>query len=261
MVADPYLALDLPHSATSVEIKRSYHLLAKKYHPDRQRTAAEKDEATTRFARISEAYALLSDPERKAKYDHIYKYGGYDDDQEEKKMDDRDYMPTQQTAYPAQPNVSDSIPRKRPSTGVGYRYADPLAFLWTNGKVQSKTAVAGIQIPSRLQTTGGNGLRFAFSSGQQINSPTGTKKFMSQTTQFAQGKKITRTETTTIHPDGRREVVIESNDFFERRFVPPPQEYKEVAREKATTDPWYANAWTGLKDRINMCYNPCVSVS
>ena len=96
MVSDPYLALHLPHTATNEQIKRSYHELARRHHPDRFVTAsdAEKDAATQRFAKIAQAYELLSDARRKAQYDHIYKYGGYDDDeQEEKKTDGAEYIP------------------------------------------------------------------------------------------------------------------------------------------------------------------------
>ena len=79
-IRDPYLVLNLPHSATQDEIKKSYRNLARQYHPDRVTDPDEKEKATASFAEISTAYALLSDPRRKAQYDHIYKYGGFDDD-------------------------------------------------------------------------------------------------------------------------------------------------------------------------------------
>jgi len=45
------------------------------------------------------------------------------------------------------------------------------------------------------------GMRFAFSSAQRMYQQ-GTQKYVCKTTQFAQGKKSVRTETTVVHPDG-----------------------------------------------------------
>lgn len=278
-VPDPYQALNLPHTATDDQIKRSYRDLARKYHPDRlsQRSGAERAEATTLFAKISAAYDLLADPRRKAQYDHIYKFGGYDEEDEIEARRNVQYASSADTGpYPAPPTSyqqhqsSSSTTRKRKQTGIGYTCVDPLAFLWTNGRVQSKMAVAGIQIPSRLgMATNKGGFRFAFSSGRLSTSPTtGVRQFKTQTTQFCHGKKFTRTETTTIHPDGRREVVIEGNDYYERRFVPPASASADAYRKNhddvtqpKKNEPWYANAWNDMKNKLTMCYNPCMVTS
>jgi len=62
---DYYKILDLPRSATQEEIKKKYRELAKKLHPDRS-----KDEQTKeKMAEINKAYEILSDNERKEKYD------------------------------------------------------------------------------------------------------------------------------------------------------------------------------------------------
>ena len=82
-VADPYRILGLSHDATNADIKRAYRTLAAKLHPDKliraKASDAEIQEATSKFATISAAYTILSDDVRKRQYDHIYKYGGYDD--------------------------------------------------------------------------------------------------------------------------------------------------------------------------------------
>lgn len=63
---DYYDVLGVSKSATDKEIKTAYRKLAKKYHPD---TAGGDETSKTKFEEISEAYAILSDPEKKKLYD------------------------------------------------------------------------------------------------------------------------------------------------------------------------------------------------
>lgn len=63
---DYYETLNVPRTATQEEIKKAYRDLAFKYHPDRNAGEAAAEE---RFKRISEAYAVLGDPAKKARYD------------------------------------------------------------------------------------------------------------------------------------------------------------------------------------------------
>lgn len=71
---DYYAILGVPRNATEKEIKQAYRRLARKYHPDvnpGDKSAEEK------FKEISEAYEVLSDPEKRAKYDQygeMWKY-------------------------------------------------------------------------------------------------------------------------------------------------------------------------------------------
>ena len=50
------------------EIKKAYRSLAKKYHPDKNKG---NKEAENKFKEISEAYAVLSDAEKRAQYDRL----------------------------------------------------------------------------------------------------------------------------------------------------------------------------------------------
>jgi curved DNA-binding protein len=63
---DYYDILGVNKKASDEEIKRAYRKLAMKYHPDRN---PNKKEAEERFKEINEAYAVLSDKEKRKQYD------------------------------------------------------------------------------------------------------------------------------------------------------------------------------------------------
>lgn len=65
---DYYEVLGVSKSSNADEIKKSYRKLALKYHPDRNQGSAD---AESKFKEISEAYAVLSDPEKKRQYDMV----------------------------------------------------------------------------------------------------------------------------------------------------------------------------------------------
>jgi curved DNA-binding protein len=67
---DYYETLGVPRSAGEEDIKRAYRKLALKWHPDRHK-ADTRQQAEDRFKRISEAYEVLSDPEKRRKYDQF----------------------------------------------------------------------------------------------------------------------------------------------------------------------------------------------
>ena len=65
---DYYKILGIEKTATKEEIKKAYRKLAMKYHPDKN--PGDK-EAERKFKEINEAHAVLSDPEKKKKYDQF----------------------------------------------------------------------------------------------------------------------------------------------------------------------------------------------
>jgi molecular chaperone DnaJ len=73
---DYYEILGLKKNATNEDIKKAYREMALRHHPDRV-PQEKKKEAEDRFKEISEAYAVLSDPQKRALYDQ-YGHSGID---------------------------------------------------------------------------------------------------------------------------------------------------------------------------------------
>lgn len=76
MKKDYYEILGVQKSASLEDIKKAYRSLALSHHPDRV-PAEKKKEAEEKFKEISEAYAVLSDPQKRAMYDQ-YGHSGID---------------------------------------------------------------------------------------------------------------------------------------------------------------------------------------
>ena len=65
---DYYEVLGVDKNADAAAIKKAYRKLAKKYHPD---TNKENPQAEQKFKEVTEAYSVLSDPEKKKQYDQF----------------------------------------------------------------------------------------------------------------------------------------------------------------------------------------------
>jgi DnaJ-class molecular chaperone len=65
-VADPYATLGVARGASEADIKKAYRKLAKELHPDRNK---DNPKAAERFSQIASAYDLLSDKDKRARFD------------------------------------------------------------------------------------------------------------------------------------------------------------------------------------------------
>lgn len=68
---DYYDELEVSHTASQEIINKAYKILAKRYHPDT--TKLEKEVAEEKFKKISEAYEILSDEQKRREYDENLK--------------------------------------------------------------------------------------------------------------------------------------------------------------------------------------------
>jgi DnaJ-class molecular chaperone len=66
MMADPYATLGVARTASEADIKKAYRKLAKELHPDRNK---DNPKATEKFSQATQAYDLLTDKDKRARFD------------------------------------------------------------------------------------------------------------------------------------------------------------------------------------------------
>lgn len=74
---DLYAILEINKTASDDDIKKAYKKSALKHHPDRN--PDNKEEATAKFQQVGKAFATLSDPEKRQRYDQFGVIDGEND--------------------------------------------------------------------------------------------------------------------------------------------------------------------------------------
>jgi len=191
---DYYEVLGVSKEATPEEIRKAYKKLAIKWHPDKH--VDDKKEAEEKFKEIAEAYSVLSDPDKKREYDT----GGIDFE------DFADFDNFDPFAM-----FDSFFGTKRGKHGgfgnFGFGFDDDDDDFFGGGFGMGKNF--GFKDED---------FEFKDSFGGSFG---GAGKSVKKTTQIINGKKITKTETTTYDSDGNKKTVIkeEGSDGKVREYL------------------------------------------
>lgn len=165
---DYYKIMGLQRNASQEDIKKVYRKLARKYHPD----VSKETHAEERFKELGEAYEVLKDPEKRAKYD---KYGqhwqqpqqeyqagkqAYGSYEETSSVDFEDFISSvfrqRHQRQQAPPQAQDTHARLSISLEDSYHGTDKMlqmqtSFINNQGRVDYKTRSVKVKIPKGVK--------------------------------------------------------------------------------------------------------------
>jgi len=196
---DYYEVLGITKDATEKDIKKAYRKLAFKWHPDKN--PDNKKEAEEKFKEINEAYSVLSDPDKKRQYD----MGGFDF-ASFGFGDDFDPFKVFQSFFDKH----------------GKKGKDPFSFGFDDDDDFFKEDFGSFGNFGNFGDFGGMG------QGKSVKSYT----------TIINGKKVTKTETTTVDSNGKKKTVVreETGDGKVTEYLlgenGKKEPYKEIESEK-----------------------------
>ena len=199
---DYYEVLGVSKDATEKDIKKAYRKLAFKWHPDKN--PDNKKEAEEKFKEVNEAYSVLSDPEKRRQYD----MGGFDFESFGF-GDGFDPM-----------EIFKSFFGKHSGNKKG---GDPFGFGFDDDFFGDDD-FGGFGNFEKMEMNNFGGM--------------GQGKSVRTTTQIINGKKITKTETTTYDSNGNKKTVVreETGDGKVTEYLlgenGKKEPYKEIESEK-----------------------------
>jgi len=222
---DYYQILELEPSASQEEITRQYRQKAREWHPDRNRER--REEATAMFKRISAAYEVLSDPRTRQEYDERRSGGPqrgafhmphrFHDPFEVFDAMFTDLHGRQDpfgSLFASDPFFAGFGPmggqvgrtgRSSPFDGF-FGGADPFSmgadpFRMGADPFGMGADPFGVGASGRMSQGASFSQSWSSTAGSNVQSQTTTTRTFTD----ANGRLVTRTETTIVHPDGRRE--------------------------------------------------------
>ncbi|KAM3131661.1 hypothetical protein pb186bvf_016192 [Paramecium bursaria] len=216
---DFYKILEVPKNASDADIKKAYRKLALKWHPDKN--PDNKEQASEKFKQIGEAYAVLSNPEKRSYYD---KYGNNPPPQTPPQQ--RQYYQEPQY-YQQQNNFTNFNNNNFNNQQFRQGFPDLNNFDNMRNFFFGDNFDPFEQFRQFFQSNNDNeffkdfddpffkpatlGRAFSDTSYQgQIQRTGGTHKTIQTNTQTINGQQVERIKTTITYPDGRKEVKEET---------------------------------------------------
>ena len=200
---DYYEVLGVPKDATEEQIRKAYKKLAIKWHPDKN--PDNRKEAEEKFKEIGEAYSVLSDPKKRNEYDH----GGFSF--ADFGFDDFDPMDIFKSFFER---------HGKGGKGFGFGFDDDDDFF--------KDDFGG------FGNFGNFGkMDFGQMDFNSFGGGVGQSKSVRTSTQVINGKRITKTETTTIDSNGNKKTVVreETGDGQVKEYLLGENGKKEDIKE------------------------------